>query len=170
MAENKKTITVTEKVKELVFDIMNKSYLTGQTHEAAGLDYKAASYMQASEDSDNIYQIKRSLTNYFSTLKSTLGEYLDEDNTTSDNTISQEIENDGELTLSFKLPSNYNNASADALGNGIHSYLTDMALYDWFIITNKQDAQEYLTHADACLNAVKRALYKRIRPNRPTYN
>lgn len=169
MAENKKAITVTQQVKELVFDIRNKSYLTGQAREAGGLDYKAASNMQASEDSDNIYQIKRSIANYFSTLKSTLGEYLDEDNSTSDNVIPEEIENDGQLTLAFKLPSNYNNASADALGDGIHSYLVDMSVYDWFVITNKADAQDYLNHSAISLDAVKRALYKRSRPDRPTY-
>ena len=36
MAENKKTLTVTQQVKELVYDIQNKAYLTGPAREAAG--------------------------------------------------------------------------------------------------------------------------------------
>ncbi|MCM1079098.1 MAG: hypothetical protein NC344_05655 [Bacteroidales bacterium] len=171
MAENKKTLTVTQQVKELVFDIQNKAYLTGQAREAEGKKtYEAASNMQASDDMENSYQIRRSLANAFSALKSLLGEYLSEDRSTSNNLIQKEIDDDGALELAFELPSNYNNSSADALGNGIHSYLVDMALGDWFSITNKEDAQDYITHAGVSLENVKRALYKRSRPTRPTYS
>lgn len=170
MAENKKTLTVTQQVKELVYDIQNKAYLTGQAREAEGTKgYEAASNMQASDDTENSYQIRRSLANAFTSLKSLLGEYLFEDKSTSNNLINTEIDNDGTLTLAFKLPSNYNNSSADALGNGIHAYLVDMALGDWFAITNKEDAQTYLAHSNVSLENVKRALYKRSRPERPTY-
>ena len=169
MAENKKTLTVTQQVKELVYDIQNKAYLTGQAREAEGTkSYEAASNMQASDDDENSYQIRRSLANAFSSLKSLLGEYLQEDKSTSNNLINKEIDNDGELTLAFELPSNYN-SSADALGNGIHAYLVDMALGDWFAITNKEDAQTYVAHSAVSLENVKRALYKRSRPERPTY-
>lgn len=171
MAENKKTLTVTQEVKELMFDIMNKAYLTGQAREFEGTkNYEASSNMQASEDLENSYQLRRSLANAFSSLKSLLGEYLDENKSTSDNIIPKEIDDDGQLVLAFKLPSNYNTASADSLGNGIHAYLVDMSLYEWFTITNKADAQDYLSHSTASLETVKRALYKRSRPTRPTYN
>lgn len=170
MAENKKTLTVTQQVKELVFDIQNKAYLTGQAREAEGKKtYEAASNMQASDDIENSYQIRRSLANAFSALKSLLGEYLSEDRSTSNNLIQKEIDDDGVLELAFELPSNYNNSSSDALGNGIHSYLVDMALGDWFSITCKEDAQDYISHASVSLENVKRALYKRARPTRPTY-
>lgn len=169
MAENKKTLTVTQQVKELIYDIQNKAYLTGQAREAGGMGYQAASNMQASDDDENSYQIRRSLANAFSSLKSLLGEYLNEENTTSDNLIYEEIDNDGQLSLEFLLPSNYNNASADSLGNGIHAYLVDMALGDWFTITNKEDAQTYIAHSAVSLETVKRALYKRSRPERPKY-
>lgn len=170
MAENKKTITVEQQVKELMFDIMNKTYLTGRAREASGTaNYEAASNMQASDDNENSYQLRRSLANAFSSLKSLLGEYLNDDKTTSDNLIASEIDSDGKLELSFLLPSNYNNASADSLGNGIHAYLVDMAVADWFTITNKADAQDYVSHAQVSLETVKRALYKRSRPDRPSY-
>ncbi len=171
MAESKKTLTVTQEVKELMYDIMNKAYLTGEARKFEGTkNYEASSYMEASEDDENSYQLRRSIANAFSSLKSLLGEYLDEDKSTSDNLIPDEIDNDGQLTLAFKLPSNYNNASADSLGNGIHAYLVDMALYEWFTITNKEDAEAYLTHSSASLETVKRALYKRSRPTRPSYD
>lgn len=170
MAENKKTLIVTQQVKELIFDIQNKAYLTGQAREAEGKkSYEAASNMQASDDEENSYQLRRALANAFSSLKSLLGEYLYEDKSTSDNKIHTEIDSDGQLVLEFKLPSNYNNASADSLGNGIHAYLVDMSLTEWFAVTNKEDADTYAAHSAVSLENVKRALYKRSRPNRPTY-
>ena len=98
-----------------------------------------------------------------------MGEYLNEDKSTSNNLIAQEIDNDGALTLAFMLPSNYNNASADSIGNGIHAYLVDIVLGEWFAITNREDAQAYIQHSVISLETVKRALYKRSRPDRPTY-
>lgn len=171
MAESKVEITVREEVKELVYDVMNKAYLTGQARVAEdGKNYEAASNMQASEDLENSYQIRRSIANAFSALKSLLGEYLDEDKSTTDDKIPEVIDNDGQLELAFKLPSNYNKSSMDSLGNGIHAYIVDMSIYEWFTITNKPDAQDYLTHSAASLEIVKRALYKRSRPTRPTYD
>lgn len=74
MAENKKTLTITEEVKELIYDIQNKTHLTGQAREADNPKaYQAASIMQASDDDENSYQIRRSLANAFSALKSLLG-------------------------------------------------------------------------------------------------
>ena len=168
-AENKKDIVVTIEVKELFFDILNKTHLTGQSREAEGKSYQSASNMQASDDDENSYQIRRSLANAFSSLKSLLGEYLSEDRSTSNNRMQSEIDSNGQLTLAFKLPSNYNDASADSLGNGIHSYLVDMALADWYDITSKEDAEVYANHSKFSLDNVKRALYKRSRPVRPTY-
>ena len=171
MAEQKKTLTVVQEVKELMFDIMNKAYLTGQAREAeSSKNYEAASNIQASQDEDNSYQLRRSLANAFSSLKSLLGEYLNEDKTTTNNLIDNKIDADGQLTLSFKLPSNYTNASADSLGNGIHAYLVDKAVAEWFTITNKADVADYVNHAAESLEIVKRALYKRSRPTRPTYS
>lgn len=166
----KKTLTVTQQVKELVYDIQNKAYLTGQAREAEGKkSYEASSDMQASDDTESVYQIRRSLASAFSSLKSLLGEYLSEDKTTCDNLIPKEIDNNGTLVLAFELPGNYNNASADGLGEGIHAYLVDMALGDWFAITSKEDAEACIARSSISLENVKRALYKRCRPERPTY-
>lgn len=170
MAESKKTLTVIQEVKELIYDIQNKAYLTGRAREADDKkSYEAASNMQASNDDENSYQLRRSLANAFSSLKTHLGEYLFEEKTTTNNRILQEIESDGQLTLVFKLPSNYNSASADALGNNIHSFLVDTTLSEWFTITNREDSDTYVKHATFSLENAKRALYKRSRPARPTY-
>lgn len=171
MAENKRTLTVPLQVKEMMHDIMNKAFLTGRSREdEATKNYASASNMQASEDDEDSYQLRRSLTNAFANIKSLLGEYLDEDKSSSTNLIYGEIDKNTVLTLTFRLPSNYNGASADSVGNGIHAYMVSRALSEWFAITDKEDAADYAAQAQESLEITKRALYKRRRPSRPTYD
>lgn len=167
--EKKKTIVVTLESKEIKFDVMNKSHLTGQARNAEGKDYRATAYMQASEDDEHAYQLLRSISNAFSHLKVELGEYLHEDGSTSNNRINKTVEDGGKLTLSFLLPSNFNNSACDSLGGMLHEYIVDRTLSEWFVITDKQDAHDYANLATDALNQAKQALYKRERPTRPTY-
>lgn len=166
--EKKQTITVQQDVATILYDVRNKAYITGNSRMAsAAVNYETGSKMQASEDNEEDDQLKRSLTTYFTGLKSKLGEYLDEDTTTTNNLITQIIDEEGILQLSFRLPTNYNNASADALGAGIHAYLVDMVLADWFTITNPAESKTYIDHAAVMYEEVRAALYKRSRPVRP---
>ena len=166
--EKKQVVTARLDVGTLLYDVRNKAYITGNSRMASGAaNYEAGSKMQASEDTEEDDQLKRSLTTYFTGLKSKLGEYLDEETTTTNNLITERIEDEGILELAFLLPTNYNNASADALGAGIHAYLVDMILADWFSITNPAESQGYAAHASATLENVRLALYKRSRPRRP---
>lgn len=166
--EKKQIITVRQDVATILYDVRNKAYITGNSRKASGAaNYESASKMQASEDTEEDDQLKRSLTTYFSGLKTKLGEYLDESTTTTDNLIAELVEEEGVLLLTFRLPTNYNNASADALGAGIHAYLVDMVVADWFTITNPAEVKTYTDHAAMMLDDVKAALYKRSRPKRP---
>lgn len=167
--EQKKTIKVTLESKEIKFDVMNKSHLTGQARNAEGKDYRATAYMQASDDDEHAYQLLRSISNAFSHLKVELGEYLHEDGSTSNNRINKTVEDGGRLELSFLLPSNFNNSACDSLGGMLHEYIVDRTLSEWFVITDKQDAQDYANLANDALDRAKQALYKRERPQRPTY-
>jgi hypothetical protein len=125
--------------------------------------------MQASEDDDHAYQILRSISNAFSHLKVELGEYLHEDGTTSNNLINKAVEEGAQLKLVFLLPSNFNNSSCDSLGGMLHEYIVDRTLSEWFVITDKEDSQDYANLAAEALERAKQALYKRERPTRPTY-
>lgn len=168
--EHKKTIIVTLESKEIKFDVMNKSHITGQARNAQGKNYRETAYMQASEDDEHAYQILRAISNAFSHLKVELGEYLHEDGSTSNNRINRAVEDGEKLQLTFLLPSNFNNSACDSLGGMLHEYIVDRALSEWFVITNKEDAQDYANLAADALDRAKQALYKRERPTRPTYN
>lgn len=166
--ERKQIVTVHIDTATVLYDVRNKAYITGNSRMASGAaNYEAGSKMQASEDNEETDQLNRSFMTYFTGLKSKLGEYLDEETTTTNNLVADLIEDEGILTLAFRLPTNYNNASADALGAGIHAYLADLILADWFTITNPQEASSYTQHAAVMLEDVKSALYKRSRPTRP---
>ncbi|MGM9873217.1 MAG: hypothetical protein ACI30X_07155 [Muribaculaceae bacterium] len=167
--EHKKSVSVTLESKEIKYDVMNKTHLTGQSREAEGKDYRVTAYMQASEDDEHAYQIARSISNAFAHLKVELGEYLNDDGTTSNNCINQAVENDEQLKLVFSLPSNFNNSASDSLGGVLHEYIVNRTISEWFIITNPAEAATYASLSADALARAKQALYKRERPTRPTY-
>ena len=166
-----KTITLKLQVKELIYDVQNKSYLTGKSRESEGTSsYEAASNIKASDEDEDLYQIKRSIANAYSVLKNNISEYLTNVSTQTSNEIDSTIDTTGALTLSLKMPDNFTAAAADSIGANAHAYIVDMALAEWFSITSKADAENYIAHSAIALDAIKRALYKRSRPNRPTYS
>ena len=170
MAENKKNLAVTIQTKELKFAIMNKTHVTARSLQAAGkLNYEAAAHMQASEDLENSYELIRAISNAIAETKVELGEYLNETTTATDNLIDSKVENGEAVILNFLLPSNYNSAAADALGGGIHEFVVGRSIYEWYRQTCPEIAEACKADAEAALDRAKKALYKRSRPERPTY-
>ncbi len=170
MAESKKDLKVKIQTKELKFAIMNKSHVTARSLQAAGkLNYEAAAHMQASEDLENSYELIRAISNAIAETKVELGEYLNEEVTETTNLISSAVENGEAVTLEFLLPSNYNSAAADALGGGIHEFIVGRSIYEWYRQTCPEIADACKADAEASLERAKKALYKRSRPDRPTY-
>lgn len=170
MTENKKDLKVTIQTKELKFAIMNKTHVTARSLQAAGkLGYEAAAHMQASDDPENSYELVRAISNAIAETKVELGEYLNETVTETDNLIDGKVENGEAVTLDFQLPSNYNSSAADALGGGIHEFVVGRSIYEWYRQTCPDIAEACRADAEAALDRAKKALYKRSRPDRPTY-
>lgn len=171
MAENKKNLAVTIQTKELKFAIMNKTHVTARSLQAAGkLNYEAAAHMQASEDLENSYELIRAISNAIAETKVELGEYLNEETAVTNNLINAKVENGELVTLDFLLPSNYNSAAADALGAGVHEFIVGRSIYEWYRQTCPGIADACKADAEAALDRAKKALYKRSRPDRPTYS
>lgn len=170
MAENKKDLKVKLQTKELKFAVMNKTHITARSLQAANkLPYEAAAYMQASEDAENSYEVLRAISNAIAETKVELGEYLNETVEETDNLISSKVENGEMVELDFLLPSNYNSATADALGGGIHEFIVGRTIYEWYRETCPEIAEACKIDAEAALSRAKKALYKRSRPDRPIY-
>lgn len=170
MSENKKELTVTLQVKELKYEIMNKTHVTARSLRDSGkLNEEAAAHMQASEDDESAYEIMRAIKNAVDSIKVALGEYLDGDTTATDNLIDSEIENDSTIVLELILPSNYNSSAGDSLGASVHDYIVKYGLFEWYKKTCPEIADGYKVDADGAMGKAKQALYKRSRPVRPTY-
>lgn len=155
-------MTVTLYMSELIYDVQNKTHLTGRSR-GNGENHEEVANMQANDDDENANQVVRSIGNAFSTLKTKLSEYLDGSATTSNDIL---ISSDTNLTVALKMPSNYNKVTLDTVSAALHQYIVNMAIGDWFIITNKTDATDYLTMATANLETVREAINKRVRPTR----
>lgn len=160
----KKNITITQYASELIYDIQNKTFLTGRSR-STGANHEEVAHMQAGDDDEDINQILRSVGNALSALKTKLSEYINSNETTANDA---QINKNSNITISLAMPSNYNSATVDTIAAAVHQYLVNSAVGEWFTITNKNDAGDYITMAAANLEQIREALNKRIRPTRTT--
>ena len=158
----KKVIAITLYMSELIYDVQNKTYLTGRSRQT-GTNHEEVANMQANDDDENANQIMRSIGNAFANLKTKLSEYINENGTSTND---KQLSSTGNLTLSLNMPPNYNNASNDTIRTSLHVYLGFSAIGYCFNITTKNDASDYITLAAANLEQLREALNKRMRPTR----
>lgn len=156
-------VTINLNLSEIVYDIQNKTYLTGKSRND-GTNHAHVAAMQANDDDENVNQILRSVSMAYSNLKNRLGEYLDLTVHSASNVL---ITPDTRLDLSLSMPSNYNLSTVDTIAAASHQYIVSVAIKDWFMITHKTDAPEYATLAEASLAVISEAVNKRSRPKRP---
>lgn len=159
-----KTVTLKLDMAEIIYDVQNKTYLTGKSR-SNGDNHEHVANMQANDDDENANQILRSIGSAFSLLKTKLSEYLDMKQTTVSNEL---ITAETTLELVLSMPSNYNTSTAETLVAAAHAFIVGMAIADWFVITNKTDAPEYISGAETSLKVITEAVNKRVRPIRKT--
>lgn len=159
----KKNVKATIKISWLLFDIMNETFLRGRTIQNKE-NHKEVASMFASEDEENREKILRSIKKGFAEVKTELAEYLNEDGTTTDNS---HYDGTTDLVLNLTMPSNFNEAATAGVGEAIHDYLKNTAVADWYLVTNKGDASDYMTLAQKSLVSIRQAVSKRSRPKRP---
>ena len=164
----KKTLNIALYYSELMYDVQNETYLTGKSRET-GDNFEAVANMQANDDEENKNQILRSIGNAISALKARLSEYIIDAGDSSSN-ILQDVEDAEKLELSLSMPSNYNNATRDTISAAAHQFIVNTAIGDWFAITNKADASDYVAQATANIIEIREAISKRVRPTRPEIN
>ena len=158
----RKTLTITLVMSEILYDIMNKTHLTGRSRET-GNNHEEVANMKANEDEENINQILRSIGNAFTNLKTKVSEYLEDEGTTANNIL---IDAETNLTLALSMPSNYNEATKETLSSAMHRSLVNSSIAEWFTITNKNDAADYVSLRTADIETIREAINKRTRPKR----
>ncbi len=164
----KKKVTITLALKELIYDVQNKTYLTARSRKTGDNDELVAN-MMASDDEENANQVLRSIQNAIAVLKTKLSEYIVDTTTTEgtdalDGANSTTVETDEKVSITLSMPVNFNSAVVAAVAEACHAYVVDMSVAEWFVITDKPDATEYANMAAADLQNIREAINKRSRP------
>lgn len=155
-------LSISLDVHEIIYDIQNKTYLTGRSR-SDGKNYRQVALMQANNDDENINQIMRSISSALARVKNELAELLGTGIVAVSNKTDLAI-TDKEFLLA--MPSNFNSKAADAVAAAIHEYVVSSSIADWFMITNKADAADYEVRARESLELLRESIYKRSRPTR----
>lgn len=159
----KKNVTATIDMAWLLYDIMNETFLRGRTVQN-DQNYKEVASLFASEDEENAEKLLRSIKKGFAEVKTELSEYLSESGLKTNNA---NITAENDLTLDLTMPSNFNEAATAGVAEAVHDYLRNVAIADWYLVTNKQDATDYANLAQKALESIRKSVSKRSRPTRP---
>lgn len=155
-------LTISIDIKELIYDIQNKTYLTGRSR-SDGKNYRQVALMQANDDDENYNQIMRSIGNAFAKVQNELSEVLEVSTYSGNNNLDL---SDSPRDLSLLMPSNFNAAATAAMAAAIHKYIVTAATAEWFMITNKTDTEDYERQSLESLELLRESLCKRSRPKR----
>lgn len=160
---SKKNVKATIDIAWLLYDIMNETFLRGRTIQN-DTNYKEVASLFASEDEENAEKILRSIKKGFAEVKTELAEYLSESGLETNNA---NITAENDLVLNLTMPSNFNEAATAGIAEAIHDYLRNVAIAEWYLVTNKSDAAEYVALSGKALESIRKSVSKRSRPTRP---
>lgn len=152
------------KVGEVIYDVENKTYLTGRAR-ADEKNYVSVANMQLNDDAENRNQVIRTIETALAELSVLMSQYLKTGYEPVDNQLDAKLD-EKEIKFEFMLPANYDMLAGEALGAAMHDYLVARATGDWFAITNKPDAERYVALAKEISDRIVRILSKRKRPER----
>lgn len=158
----KKDLIITLVKTELIYEVQNKTYLTG-TSRNNGDNYEQVANMQMGDDAEHKNQILRSLGDAYRELITKMSNYL-----VGESGVSNDIqeEESGDFKLELKMPGNFNQAVSDSIAAACHRYLVNSAICDWFMITNPAEAKNYADLAVLALAAIRESVNKRTIPTR----
>ena len=161
-----KSITLKLNLSEIIYDVQNKTYLTGRSC-SDGSNHSHVAHIQANDDEENAAQILRSITMAWAVLRNRLAEFIEEGGTTASN---ESLTQSEEMLLQLNMPSNFNTGVTNALGEAAHQFIVATAISDWFAITAKGETSDYTGVAKESLAVLEEAVCKRVRPERPSKN
>ena len=146
-----KTITVTLKKEELLYDIENTAYLVGESRSDG-------------EEEDRNF-ILRSMGNAFSEVKRHLSRYINEEKQAANNTL---IDEDGDFSLVLNVVDRFNEANTESLKSAAHEYILSSSLRDWFSTVKPDEVTVYVSRIQSAQVNLLSSLYRKKAPQRPT--
>ena len=159
-----KTITITLKKDELLYDIENTSYLVGNSR-STGENFEQVSNIQNSGEGEDRNFILRSIETAYNEVKRNLSRYIDETMVASNNALMDET---GDFVLTLNVVDMFNEASTDTLKSSAHEFIISSALLDWFANVKPDEMVVYQTRKLEANRSILSALYRKKAPIRPT--
>lgn len=164
----KKEIIIKLDTRELLYDAQNKTHLVMKSREAQGTDGVAASSLQADGAGADDYQLRRGISEAYHMMLRAISEWLDPGRMeTATDGVDGTVATGGTLRVVLELPMNYDPSATRGIAAGMHSYIVETALYEWFKLVSPTEADAHAPAAAAGLSAVLSGLTRRTRPARP---
>lgn len=160
----KQIVTITLYLPEIVFDIQNKTYITGRSR-STGNNFEEVANIQVNGDDENQEQILRTITDALATLRTRLSEYIVETqiNLSADNL---QLSREDNVVVKLAMPTNYNITTRQQVASGCHRFIVSQSIAEWFTMTDKADAADYAALAAQAITDIREAISKRRRPVR----
>lgn len=158
-----KTIEITLKKDELLYDIENTSYLVGNSR-STGDNFEQVSNMQNSGEGEDRNFTLRSIEKAFSEVKRNLSRYINETKTSASNVLMDE---EGDLVLALDVTDLFNEASTETLKAAAHNYIVSSSLMDWFGNVKPDEMPIYEKNRNEANRSMLDALYRKKAPLRP---
>ncbi len=159
-----KTITITLKKEEILYDVENTTYLIGNSR-STGDNFEQVSNIQNSGEGEDRNFILRSVENAFDEVKRNLSRYIDETKVAANNELMVET---GDFVLSLNVVDMFNEASTDSLKSAAHGYIVSSALMDWFANVKPDEMVIYQNRKSEANISMLSSLYRKKAPARPT--
>ena len=159
-----KTITITLKKDELLYDIENTSYLVGNSR-STGENFEQVSNIQNSGEGEDRNFTLRSIETAYNEVKRNLLRYIDEEKDASNNAL---MDDTGDFVISLSVVDMFNEASTDTLKSSAHEFIISSALLDWFANVKPDEMVVYQNRKLEANRSMLSALYRKNAPIRPT--
>lgn len=157
-------MTVTIKIKELFFDIKNKSH-----HEVASIQDTDLRYV-AEAGTENEHEIYRCIIDAEAKVRLMCGKFLVRASESfNDNTLPEQVPD--EYTYDFIDNARRQDNRGQVIVDGMHSAIVSMALSKFYVSVNQTALSEQ--HDKLAANAVlllERMLYEKLPPTPPTWD
>ena len=162
MAKNEVKITI--HLSEVIYDIQNKTYISGEVAGGNGESAEKVSMQQVDSEEWSNNQIIRSIGNAFSRIQSSISEYWGM--SSADETNTQMQSGARGLVIKLFMPMNYNATTLRDVTQAIHQTLVYQAIYDWYMLVRPSGADVWKEMADEQIGRVRLLLSRRLRPSR----
>lgn len=135
---------------ELIYDVRNKTYLSGQSNEVG-------------DEAEHTNEVLRALATAVGSLRTALGGCLRSRATCTNNILP---DGRGTIDLELTMPDNYDLSALDALAAAAHAYLVNSVLAEWYGVMNADAEKRYAALAQSSLMDLTQAAHRRVRPER----